>query len=195
MAPIAVTYKNIPQMEFRIKFRSFEPEDAHFINRLRRDEAMEANIGGSKRHVSLERDKKWVNDVIFQDSQTVIYFAVTLIDSDEIIGYTSISEIDYRNGTCFWSGIKIDPKFNGQGFGVQIGLRVLKFVFEEMRMERCKGECLEHHSPVIRMLDKIGFVKEGLMRNMVYKNGVQNNQWLLSVVRSDYETIKAKYEI
>lgn len=82
-------------MDFKIRFRAFQMEDVKFINRLRSDQAMDKLIGGMKRPVSLERDTKWVEDIIMKDNPTVIYFAVTLIDNNEIIGYTSISDIDY----------------------------------------------------------------------------------------------------
>ena len=83
-----------------------------------------------------------------KDSQSAIYFAVTLAQDENIIGYTSITDIDYRNGSCFWSGIKIDPAKSGKGMGTQVARKVLKYVFEELRMERCKGECLEQQDVV-----------------------------------------------
>ncbi len=182
-------------MNFQISFRPFKLADATFVNNLRRDEGMERLIGGQKRPVSYERDLKWIEGIMLNDDQKSIYFAVTLAGDDNIIGYTSISEIDYRNGTCFWSGIKIDPAQSGKGIGTEVTLKVLKFVFEELRMVRCKGECLESHTNVLKMLLKIGFKQEGLMRNTIFKNGEHNNQWLLSVIDSEYVEIKSRYEL
>ncbi len=181
-------------MEFHISFRPFSASDATFVNELRQKEDMERMIGGAKRPVSPERDAKWVESIMLSDDQKNIYFAITKNGSNEIIGYTSISEIDYRSGTCFWSGIKLDPSLAGKGLGTEVALKILKYVFEEMRMVRCKGECLENH-PILSMLLKVGFKQEGLMRNTIYKNGTHNNQWLLSVISSDYQDIKAKYQL
>lgn len=177
-------------MEFRIDFRPFRLEDAQFINDLRQLENMESMLVGNKRPVAFERDVKWVQDVMMNDSQTSIYFAIIESGKDEIVGYTSISEIDYRNGTCFWSGIKLDTRIAGKGWGTEVGLKVLKFVFEELRMERCKGECLEEHEAGRRLMLRIGFQIDGLMRSAVYKNGKQHNQYITSVIKSDYLQIK-----
>ena len=182
-------------MEFQINFRPFRLSDAQFVNDLRRREDMERLIGGAKRPVALERDAKWIEDIMLNDDQKSIYFAITFIQSDDIIGYTSISEIDYRNGTCFWSGIKVAPEHSGKGIGTQAALKILKYAFEELRMVRCKGECLEEHESVLKLLLKIGFKKEGLMRSTIFKNGAHNNQWLLSVIKSDYEGIKRDFNI
>ncbi len=92
-------------MEFRIFFRALKLEDALFINSLRQIEDMESKIGGIKRFVSLERETKWINDLIMNDNQSLIYLAICEKGNEKIVGYTSISDIDFRNGSCFWSGI------------------------------------------------------------------------------------------
>jgi RimJ/RimL family protein N-acetyltransferase len=177
-------------MEFAIDFRPFRLEDARFVNDLRQLESTESLLGGNKRPVSYERDVKWVQDIMLGDSPTTIYFAVTEKGKDEIVGYASISEINYRNGSCFWSGIKLDNRKAGRGWGTQVGLKIVKFAFEELRMERCKGEVLEEHDGAMRMMAKVGFEVEGLVRNVVFKNGKYHNQYLLSMIRSDYERVR-----
>jgi RimJ/RimL family protein N-acetyltransferase len=124
-----------------------------------------------------------------------MYFAVTEKDSNEIIGYTSISDIDYRNGKCFWSGIKLSPAVSGKGYGFQIALKVLKYVFEELRMVRCIGMCQEDHTPAIKLMLKAGYEEEGLMRKYLFKNGEYVNVRLYSVTDDDYKTIKEKHNL
>lgn len=182
-------------MQYQINFRPLKIDDAKFINRLRMEDSMENLLGGVKRPVSYERDLKWVEGLIMNDDAKAIYFAITLINSDEIIGYTSISDIDFRNGTCFWSGIKLDKLVSGKGIGGEVALKILKYVFEELRMERCKGECLEDHEVILKLLKKVGYKIEGLMRSYVFKNGIYNNQWLLSVIKQDYLEIKQRYDL
>lgn len=182
-------------MDFKIKFRPFRLADAKFINDLRRIESMERAIGGNLRPVAYERDLKWVEDLVLQDRQDAIYFAITLPDSDDIIGYISISEIDYRNGKCTFSGIKLAEKHAGKGLGKEATLKLIQYVFEELRMERCQAECLENHEASAKMMLGAGYKKEGLMRRAVYKNGVYNNVWLFSMIREDYLEIKKKFEL
>jgi len=182
-------------MVFDIYLRAFRSEDAPFINALRRIEGMENKLGGIKRFVSPEREMKWVQDIIMNDNQSAIYLAVCENGNDSIIGYTSISDIDYRNGTCFWSGIKLSPDKSGKGYGHQTALLILKYVFEELRMVRCIAHGLEEHEVAIKLMEKAGFKKEGLMRNFVYKNGEHKNTWLMSILKEEYNMIKQKYEL
>lgn len=182
-------------MEFNIRFRPLRLEDARFINNLRQMESMEKMIGGSSRPVAYERDVKWVNDLIMNDNQTMVNWAITGLDNDDIIGYTTVTNIDYRNGSCFWGGIKLDPGVAGKGLGQQTALKVLQYCFEELRMVRITSECQEHHVVALNMMLKIGYSKEGLMRKTLFKNGVFNNQWLLSVIDEEYAVIKERFQL
>lgn len=173
-----------------IYFRALELADAEPINQLRRIEAMQSLIGGAKRYVALERDKEWIRSIILSNDQSELYFAVCEAGTDAFVGYTSVSEIDFRMGSCFWSGIKILPEFSGKGYGKETARLVLKYVFEELRMERCIAKCLEQHAVAEKMLEAVGFHKEGLMRHNSFKNGVYNSTWLFSILRQEYlETI------
>jgi RimJ/RimL family protein N-acetyltransferase len=180
-------------MEFDIFFRSFKKEDAIFVNKLRSSETTEEKIGGVKRFVSQEKDNKWVEDIMMDDGISRISVVMCKTDSIKTtVGYTSISDIDYRNGTCFWSSLKVLPEFAGKGYGYQTTLKVLKHVFEELRMSRCSAMGLEEHEVALKMMEKAGYKREGLMRNFVYKNGEHKNVWLLSVTLEDYKLIKER---
>ena len=182
-------------MDFNIDFRAFRLGDEVVINKLRTYRERESKVGGMKRFVSIDREAKWVHDIIMGDSQSSFYFAIVEIGQEEMIGYTSISDIDYRNGSCFWSGIKLIPECSGKGYGTQVALLILKYVFEELRMARCIGTCQENHIAALRLMEKVGYQKEGLMRKSLFKNGCHINQWLLSIADDDYKTIKVNFEL
>ena len=182
-------------MQFDIKFRAFQMGDEVFINQLRDDDNREAKVGGNKRFVSIDRERKWVNDIIMADNQREMYFAITENNNNEIIGYTSISDIDYQNGTCFWSGIKLSPHCAGKGYGLQVALRILKYVFEELRMVRCIGMCQESHTSAKRLMEKSGYQEEALMRKRLFKNGGHINQYLMAVIDTDYCGVKEKFNL
>lgn len=182
-------------MEFDIKFRAFKAGDEKFINALRENEQMEEKIGGTKRFVSIDREEKWVRDIIMNDNQSAMYFAITEKKTDEIIGYTSISDIDYKNGSCFWSGIKLSPIVSGKGYGFQTATKVLIYVFEELRMVRCIGMCQEDHIVAMKLMLKSGYKQEGLMRKYLFKNGKHINEFLMSCTDDDYKELKLKYSL
>jgi RimJ/RimL family protein N-acetyltransferase len=62
-------------------------------------------------------------------------------------------------------------------------------------MVRCIGIVQEEHYAAIKMLEKVGYVKEGLMRKSLFKNGRHINQWLLSITDDDYYKIKNEFNL
>ncbi|MCU7618709.1 GNAT family N-acetyltransferase [Chryseobacterium sp. PBS4-4] len=182
-------------MEISIFFRAFELGDAEFVSDLRKINEFENLIGGNKRFVSSSRDQKWIESLIYNDYQDKFYLAVCEKESKNIIGYTSVSDIDHINKACFWSGIKIHPDFNGKGYGTQVVLLILKFIFEELNMERCTGQCLEEHIVAKKLMEKVGFQVEALQRHSVFKNGKYHNQFILSILKDEYPLIKEKFNI
>ena len=63
-------------MNFNIKFRAFRIGDEFFINKLREDAERESKVGGMNRKVSIDREAKWVKDIIFGDNQKEFHFYV-----------------------------------------------------------------------------------------------------------------------
>jgi len=182
-------------MEFQIYFRGLRTSDAAAINQLRLNEQYETMIGGSRRFVPLERDQKWLEDLILKDDPTRMYMAVCEKGTDEFIGYTSIHEIVYIHGRCSWSGIKTVPEARGKSFGTQTGLLILKYVFEELRMVRSWAACLIDNHAAKKLVDKVGYKTEGIMRNYSYKSGAVKDAYLVSVTAQDYKKIKKKYHL
>jgi ribosomal-protein-alanine N-acetyltransferase len=182
-------------MEFQIYFRGLRTSDAAAINQLRLNEQYETMIGGSRRFVPLERDQRWLEDLILKDDPTRMYMAVCEKGTDEFIGYASIHEIDYIHGKCCWSGLKIIPEATGKGHGTETALLILQYVFEELRMARCWGVCLVDNHVAKKMFDRAGYQTEGIMRNYNYKNGAMKDAYLLSVTAQDYKKIKKEYRL
>lgn len=184
-------------MKTDIFFRAFELRDAEFINSLRRIEQSENLIGGNKRFVSLEREKKWVEDLILNDYRDRFYVAICEKKSkdEQIIGYASITNIDYLNRNCFWNGLKIHPDYTGKGYGSQASLLLMKFVFEELNMERCMAHCIEDNHISKKMMEKAGFKLEALQRHSLFKNGKYHNMYVLSMLKDEYFEIKKKFDL
>lgn len=171
-------------MEKRIFLRAFEYEDLEVINEIRNDDENFELTGGNKYFISSEYDKKWIEDKIF-NNQKQIYLAICL-NNQKIIGYLCITNIDFRNNIAKFGGINIHKEHSGNGFGTEATKLLLKYVFEELGINRFYGFWLEANLASIRMAEKAGFIKEGLVRDFVFKRNKYHNAFLMSVLRKDY---------
>lgn len=170
----------------RIYLRAFEPDDYMLINKWRNDPDIYRLLGGNFNFVSLERDRQWVLDKSTNDRDG-IYLAICLTSSNEMIGYTSLVNMDLRNQKVDVGGFTIGNKSMWrQGYSREAHILLFNFVFNTFPINKIKSYCLEEHEITIHTLTSLGFKKEGILRKEVYKNGEFKNLHIYSLLRSDY---------
>ena len=171
----------------KVYLRAFEMEDYKKITRWRKDPEVTKLVVGNKYFISSERDKKWVEEKIFDD-RVNIYSAICLKENDEMIGYLAIINIDWRNRKAEWGGITIGDKENQKkGYAKEAAYLMLEYVFEELGLNRFSGYWLESHKPSIQLGLNLGFKKEGIFREYAYKRNKFHNIVILSILKKEYE--------
>lgn len=79
--------------------------------------------------------------------------------------------------------IAIDRDLRGTGFALTAGELMRKFAVEQLGIQRIQSIVLEN-SPSRKLLDRLGFIQEGLMRKARYKNGEFVNAIMYAWLRS-----------
>lgn len=178
-------------MNRRLYLRAFEYEDLNFINKLRNDNALYDYTCGNKYFISSERDKKWIEDKIFNNYKQ-LYLMVCTIDGSIPIGYICAIDIDYINRKAQAGGIVIALEFASNGFGTEAANLLLKHLFGELGMNMVYLFVREDHKASLKMTEKIGFKKEGMMRDYVYKQNKFHNAYIYSMLKSEFDCIKGE---
>ena len=169
-----------------IYLRMLEPEDWELTYKWHNDTEIQHLTCGPIRIVSKEIEKAWVNSKA-TNNRNDLYLAICLNSDDRMIGYTSISDIDNFNQSCFWSGVVIgDKKYQDGIVLAESTMLLLNYVFTQMNMYRATGTCLSNHLFSNAMLNAFYFQKEGVERSSVYKNGRFNDVCLYSLLRDEY---------
>lgn len=176
------------KMTKRIYLRAFEYEDLTFINKLRNDDTFFDFTCGNKYYISSERDKKWIEDKIF-NNYNQLYLMISTIEGDQQIGYICATNIDYINRKAEWGGIVIDKEFSGEGYGTESARLLLKHLFCELGMNMLYGFCRTDHTDSLKMIEKIGFQNNGLVRSFVYKQNKFHDAYLVSILKDEFESI------
>ncbi len=83
------------------------------------------------------------------------------------------TEMGYWLGEPFW----------GRGLMTRAVRAASERAFEEYRVTRVFAMVFSHNVGSIRVLEKAGFEREGIMRRSAIKNGVILDQWLYAKVR------------
>ncbi len=174
-------------MKRTIKFRAFKEDDYILINQWRQDEDIQRLIGQYYRFVSLSMEREWVKKVM-NDNTKNIYLAICLNDeSEQMIGYTSLNNINYHDRTAITGGLVIGEKTQRDpNVLIDFYLMIYDYAFNQLNMNRLYGNCLESHKTTIRMACMMGHLVEGVSRQAIFKNGEYQNLINLSILKDDY---------
>jgi RimJ/RimL family protein N-acetyltransferase len=72
------------------------------------------------------------------------------------------------------------------GIATEASNLMLDFVFNELRIQCFYAYWLSGHTNSILMGEKLGFKKEGELRNRVFKLGQYHNQIVMSILAEEY---------
>ena len=154
-----------------VYLRLFEPEDFEKTYLWHNDVELQKWTCGPVKIVSKEIEKNWVLSKTNSNSKE-LYLAICVRETDEMIGWYSISDIDYLNRKCHCSGVVIGDKRyrDGEAFK-EAGSLAFKYIINELNMNRVSGSCLKEHVLSRAEMEASYWTLEGVERQAVYKNG------------------------
>ncbi|WP_223701121.1 GNAT family N-acetyltransferase [Sutcliffiella deserti] len=175
-------------MNSKLYLRAFEYEDLPFINLLRNEDELYKYTCGNKFYISSERDIKWIEDKIF-NNRDQLYLMLCTKGENTPIGYVAATNIDYLNRKAQYGGIVIAREHAGKGYGTEASQLLLRHIFEELGMNMMYGFWREDHLASLRMAEKIGFKRDGLVRDYVFKQNGFHNAYIYSILKSEYNSM------
>lgn len=167
--------------------RAFELDDISFIHSLRSDESFFELTCSNRYFISSERDKKWLEDKIVNNNHQ-LYLMVCTVKDNLPVGYICATDIDYLNKKAQWGGLIIAKEHAGKGYGTKAGELLLEHLFFELGMNMIYGYWREDHPASLRMAEKLGFRKDGLVRDFVFKQNKFHNVFICTILKSDFRT-------
>lgn len=110
---------------------------------------------------------------------------VVAFDGEEPVGLVRIDSIDYDNSSvCI--GLDICKKFRGKGYAKKVYKEVLKEWFEIQGMNRVWLMVASYNMVAKHLYTSLGFKKEGVQREALYKNNTFFDYEMMSILRSEY---------
>jgi [ribosomal protein S5]-alanine N-acetyltransferase len=74
----------------------------------------------------------------------------------------------------------------GQGYATEAARAVLRYGFEELKLNRIYAHHMTKNPASGRVLEKIGMQREGCLRQMIRKWGVLEDVVLYAILRQDW---------
>ena len=88
-------------------------------------------------------------------------------------------------------GFGVAPKYWKQGFGSEIAAAVLDAAFQHFKLHRVAGQYSPDNKGSIRIMQKLGLAREGLLRDIHFARGKWWSTLIYGILDQEYVKIKA----
>jgi RimJ/RimL family protein N-acetyltransferase len=113
--------------------------------------------------------------------------AVDRVSDGAFIGWCSLTRWnrDYRSasmGYCF------DDAAWGHGYATEAAWALLQWAFDALEMNRVQAETDTRNAASARVLEKLGFVREGTLREDCVVSGEVSDSWVYGLIRREWQS-------
>jgi RimJ/RimL family protein N-acetyltransferase len=163
-----------------VKLRSFKLSDYSETYKIRSDIKGLTQLLAYLGPVSIESEKKWVENIILEKNSDCIYFIIESLKNNEFIGYLSLKKINHVHRTAEF-GIYVLEIFRGRGYAKEAINLVLEYCKSILNLRKIKLSVLENNIGAVKLYESLGFMNEGILKRDVLIDGTYTNIKLMSI--------------
>lgn len=161
-----------------IRLRAFEAGDLDAEHAFVNDyDTLLDMMGGIPFPSSMGDEQQWLNQ---QTSYTrgEYQFAVEDFEGD-LVGRCGVTRLDWKNRVGELA-IMIGAPYRGRGYGREAMSLLCDFCFQEMNLHKLKVSVLAFNTAAIRCYERCGFVREGVLKEEIFRRGAYQDVVLLA---------------
>ena len=121
-------------------------------------------------------------------SGSAIAFLIFDNAGGSLIGGITIGNIRYGVSQSAQIGYWMGERYAGQGYMQDAIAALLSHAFGAMRLHRIEAACIPGNARSIRVLEKAGFAREGLLRSYLRINGVWQDHYIYGLIADQYRS-------
>lgn len=173
----------------RLRLRALVPGDLDVMHRLQSDPEVTRYFGRGP--LTREQAKERVDQAIEGvRAGTSIRWGLTLPGTDELAGTAALWRWNKEHR---WAeiGYELAPEHWGKGLMPEALRAIFRYGFEEMGLHRVEANLAPDNVASRRVLEKLGFVREGLFRENWYHEGQFTDTATYGLLRRDFEAAQS----
>jgi ribosomal-protein-alanine N-acetyltransferase len=120
------------------------------------------------------------------DEGTGARVAIDRLADGAFLGWCSLTRwnADYRSAAM---GYCLDDAAWGQGYATEAARALLQWAFATLDLNRVQAETDTRNVASARVLEKIGFAREGTLREDCVVNGEVSDSWVFGLLRREWQ--------
>lgn len=122
---------------------------------------------------------------LYKDEKNV-HLGIVVRDDHRLIGRVSLVNIDIVSRTAELSLVIGDRGAWGKGYGAEADGLMLRYGFDFLNLHKIYAWVLEGHHHSVRVLEENRLVREGVLREHIYRDGKYHNVVLYSILAPEF---------
>ncbi len=123
----------------------------------------------------------WVNLMLLQ--MPVVTFVIAV--DDKLAGVIGLEFRDDIYSKAPLLGYWLGEEFWGRGIATEAVKLITNYAFSTLNIVRIQADVLSNNHRSMRVLEKAGYINEGVLKNNIFKNGEVLDEWVYGMVKSD----------
>jgi len=172
----------------KVRLRAYRKEDIPQALEYINDPEVKKNLViGVPFPLRLEDEEKFFESI--SAAKDTYSFAIETLDGSKYIGGCGMNQVDWKNRYAVVGIFIGDEQYRGKGFGSDAMRVLLRFVFDEMNLNRVKLFVFSFNQRAIKSYLKCGFRQEGTMRQEIFREGQYHDTVVMGILRSEWEKL------
>lgn len=134
--------------------------------------------------------EQWERDI--RSDRTVV-LAVCDKESGQLIGTTGLYDINWVFRHAEFRVFIGEKSFWGRGMGTECTKLMVIYGFEKLNLNKVWLGVVTENKAAVRVYEKAGFVKEGILRQEQYRNFRYYDVVRMSLLREEYDRMREGY--
>ena len=157
------------------------PDDAADVVRLRSDPEVQSQLF-SARPPTVDEHLRWLADVEARGDRHE--FLIVERASGRSVGTIGLSHIDPAHRRAEYGVLLGDPAARCKGLASEASRLLLDYAFRTLGLVRVYLHVLADNEDALRLYERVGFAREGLLRRHVFKGGRFCDVVVMAVLRN-----------
>lgn len=152
-------------------------EDIMFLKELYNDPKIQSFALGQEEKMEITTEHVKATIESFRNSDNFLFIVRF---KENPIGMSMLYELSQKNKHSK-IGVALIDEYQNRGFGTVVVAYVANFAFEELGLNKVFGEVYDYNTKSISMLNKIGFEREGILKNHLFRRNRMIDVYIYSL--------------
>lgn len=136
---------------------------------------------------SVSKTRRWFDNMVMNPNRRE--FSIFTVEGDRHIGFCGLINIEIPVMKAELHCVIGEKDYWSGGYGTEVYRILQDYGFRELGLNKIYGYQLLHNYGAHRVVEKLGWIREGLLRQDTYSHGTVKDVYVVSIIRKDWKKI------